>query len=489
MKAREEGGKLLMSIGRNDPCYCGSGKKYKKCCLSETPLPARQDSEVWLNMRRTEGKLVEMLMPLATQYYGKEPMSEAIREFFAWPEEDIVMEDRLFILEQTFVPWLLFNWEPDSHEPCLKKFGEIVFAKHYLKNHRHELSDFERQFIEANLKTHYSVYQVQKIEVGESMTLFDILREVTVTVIESRATQSLQVGQLIMARVLTMEGDSVCFGTYPIPLPGSDRLVFDDFLMQRHGGKRLITQELFEYDIEIRDLFIALADEAMSPNMPELHNTDGEKMVLSEVQFNLKVSVQEAFDALCDLSIFQTREEILKEAAVDADQTLSKVSFRWCEERDQKNHAMDNVLMGDIEISKGLLIIKVNSNERVTQAKKIVKQRLGKGAVYRDTHQETAEEFFEKVQAMPKETDEPDINELPEVQALLKKMHDDHWKRWPDMTLPALDGKTPREAAKTEAGRRRLEILLTEFHSSNVTSRAPFPVDLHYLRETLGMNE
>jgi uncharacterized protein YecA (UPF0149 family) len=19
-------------IGRNDPCYCGSGKKYKKCC-------------------------------------------------------------------------------------------------------------------------------------------------------------------------------------------------------------------------------------------------------------------------------------------------------------------------------------------------------------------------------------------------------------------------------------------------------------------------
>lgn len=20
-------------IGRNDPCFCGSGKKYKKCCL------------------------------------------------------------------------------------------------------------------------------------------------------------------------------------------------------------------------------------------------------------------------------------------------------------------------------------------------------------------------------------------------------------------------------------------------------------------------
>ncbi|MED3732402.1 SEC-C metal-binding domain-containing protein, partial [Geobacillus stearothermophilus] len=22
-----------MAIGRNDPCPCGSGKKYKKCCM------------------------------------------------------------------------------------------------------------------------------------------------------------------------------------------------------------------------------------------------------------------------------------------------------------------------------------------------------------------------------------------------------------------------------------------------------------------------
>jgi hypothetical protein len=23
----------MSKVGRNDPCYCGSGKKYKKCCL------------------------------------------------------------------------------------------------------------------------------------------------------------------------------------------------------------------------------------------------------------------------------------------------------------------------------------------------------------------------------------------------------------------------------------------------------------------------
>ena len=24
-----------MKIGRNDPCPCGSGKKYKKCCIGK----------------------------------------------------------------------------------------------------------------------------------------------------------------------------------------------------------------------------------------------------------------------------------------------------------------------------------------------------------------------------------------------------------------------------------------------------------------------
>lgn len=25
----------LMKIGRNDPCHCGSGNKYKKCCIAK----------------------------------------------------------------------------------------------------------------------------------------------------------------------------------------------------------------------------------------------------------------------------------------------------------------------------------------------------------------------------------------------------------------------------------------------------------------------
>ena len=35
----------MAKIGRNDPCPCGSGKKYKKCCLLQQDSPKRSSSK------------------------------------------------------------------------------------------------------------------------------------------------------------------------------------------------------------------------------------------------------------------------------------------------------------------------------------------------------------------------------------------------------------------------------------------------------------
>ena len=34
-----------MKIGRNDPCHCGNGKKYKKCCLLEDEKKAYNEDD------------------------------------------------------------------------------------------------------------------------------------------------------------------------------------------------------------------------------------------------------------------------------------------------------------------------------------------------------------------------------------------------------------------------------------------------------------
>ncbi len=46
------------TVGRNDPCPCGSGKKYKKCCIGKEPVardsappPPRPD---WTDLSRAE---------------------------------------------------------------------------------------------------------------------------------------------------------------------------------------------------------------------------------------------------------------------------------------------------------------------------------------------------------------------------------------------------------------------------------------------------
>lgn len=37
-------------LGRNDPCLCGSGKKYKNCCMGKHGTPVRKKlTAKWLN--------------------------------------------------------------------------------------------------------------------------------------------------------------------------------------------------------------------------------------------------------------------------------------------------------------------------------------------------------------------------------------------------------------------------------------------------------
>ena len=48
---------MTEKIGRNDPCPCGSGKKYKQCCLLKKGGSGlkRKLSAVWVNKPAKEG--------------------------------------------------------------------------------------------------------------------------------------------------------------------------------------------------------------------------------------------------------------------------------------------------------------------------------------------------------------------------------------------------------------------------------------------------
>lgn len=61
----------MNKIQRNDPCLCGSGKKYKKCCMDKNTLAfaAPEDSD-WQKLRQTEGEVIDkFLMPFVNSQF------------------------------------------------------------------------------------------------------------------------------------------------------------------------------------------------------------------------------------------------------------------------------------------------------------------------------------------------------------------------------------------------------------------------------------
>ena len=75
-----------MKIGRNKPCPCGSGKKYKKCCLDKSVTPP----EVLQYRRLSEvhDKLWPRLVDYGESVFGQMAPQVAFNEFLAWPDPE-----------------------------------------------------------------------------------------------------------------------------------------------------------------------------------------------------------------------------------------------------------------------------------------------------------------------------------------------------------------------------------------------------------------
>jgi tetratricopeptide (TPR) repeat protein len=55
LQETERSNKMSKKIGRNDPCPCGSGKKYKKCCLDSKSVPINK------TISKSEGPVISRL--------------------------------------------------------------------------------------------------------------------------------------------------------------------------------------------------------------------------------------------------------------------------------------------------------------------------------------------------------------------------------------------------------------------------------------------
>jgi len=152
-------------------------------------------------------------------------------------------------------------------------------------------------------------------------------------------------------------------------------------------------------------------------------------------------------------------------------------------------------VLGTLAIDGRRLTIEVNSARRAERVRAQVEERLGEDVVFRKAVTESLEEQLARPPSPEEEQRRARVREeserlesLPEVQEAMRALMARHWEAWLETKLPALRFETPRQAAKTPAGRERLEALFTEFawHARHATQPELVP-DLAALRARLGM--
>lgn len=81
------------------------------------------------------------------------------------------------------------------------------------------------------------------------------------------------------------------------------------------------------------------------------------------------------------------------------------------------------------------------------------------------------------------------VEDGPDEAAAIQAFKQQHYAGWPNEPLPALKGKTPRQAVQTKAGRARLERLLDSMEEDEQSLAAAFRFDFNALRRELGLGE
>lgn len=449
-----------MKVGRNDPCPCGSGLKYKNCHLRSAATNVSTDL-LWQRQHELNQRLPTEVLRFIKSAYGVQIVHQAWRDFMVGTDVEFDPDSRQL---PVFMPWLYYEWRPSSTGSKAINAGEFPVAAAYLRRKGHFLEPLAVRYIEAALRSALSFFEVLEVESGESITLRDVLIGHEVVVTEKTASRTAQRGDIFLARVAELEGLAVLDACAPIAFPPLEKAPIIDLRNQILRTHSMLTPEVVrEHQREVLQIYHSTADRLLNPTMPKLANTDGEPLAFCRVTYEIS-SPGGAFDALRHLSLGQTQSELLEDAKFDSAGNLISVQFPWLK-RGNRQMPWRNTSLGMVKIDGQRLVAEVNSEQRARRFRRIADSKLPAGSRHISTVIESAEvaiETYSREHSSRARENERDLHEQPEIQALLREQLTEYYRQWVDIGVPALGGQTPRQAVKTKDGREMVEALLLD---------------------------
>ncbi|MGA2107351.1 MAG: SEC-C metal-binding domain-containing protein, partial [Syntrophorhabdales bacterium] len=184
-------------VGRNDPCPCGSGKKYKKCCLLKEPTPESHEprqpvvDSIYLGLQK---KLDDYGRHAATR---EDFLRASAVHWDTEPKEPLVLPEHAAEDQGDFHEWFITDFRLGRGKTVIESF---------LEERGSRLTEKERTLAEALSESYRSIYEVQEIREGSGLTIRDLFTGEELDVQEVSGSYSMAQWDVVHIRVYTAEG-------------------------------------------------------------------------------------------------------------------------------------------------------------------------------------------------------------------------------------------------------------------------------------------
>jgi len=445
--------------GRNDPCPCGSGRKYKQCCgKPEAPAAPAADSHDgaveravgWLAQHHRKGLAAALEREIDAAVFGcfADDDEGAAREAMRGIDDALWQSIQLNLTE-----WLLAEGD-------IQVKGEDRRVSELLLGPRGPLLTVgQRAWLEQLAQRPLRLYDVTEVMPGAGITVCDALapEQPPIVVTEHEGSRSLRPGMKLGARVMAVAGGHQLSGAaYPFSmLSGHAMLEQLRVLMEQPSRHE-------EDNVLMIGMFIIkgwLAQYLRPAPLPDIvHSATGEPLVFTTDHYDVldadalaaALSAQpdvqgdrergwdrlvESEDGLTRLFATITAEPGGKRVAVLYHTTgLAATGRAWF---DALAGGSVKFRLQEVSDPKGML-----SRAAASPARTVPSARLPEGL---------------------------DPNELAQAIAGVVKRS---YARWADEPIPALNGQTPRQAIATAAGLERVKGLLRSYEDGEAQMAA-----------------
>ncbi len=464
-------------IGRNDPCPCGSGKKYKKCCLLKAKT-AQPLTKQLLGDAAT--KALSLLVDFAVKF--PEPIKERPlkRPLPVLPDDDA----QNTLQNELITPWILYLWHPQG-SPCQSLLSDRTVTARFLKQKGESLDGITRRYMEAARSEPFVYWQVEGVSPGSSLLLKDMVTGEERIVSDVASSSMATKWDIFFAQVVGLDGTYVFngMGLYPLS-PHRFRQAVDEFAedIRKQVGKSADRCCLLKHQTEFILHYLKCVDEVLNPKLPDLRNMDGDKLVFTKSRYTFDASRR--MDVIESLNALREME--------DEGVAEGKTKFVWLA-LPKAAGRKDRVSKASISVGPDWMESECNSEARDKALRKRILKHLGPLITHESTNLKPFHPGKMDITLPDGAEDnakELDLESLPEEErGRIKELFDQQHMSWIDEEVPMLGGKTPRETARTSEGKKRVAEMINDWENMQIHGQGiQFKFDFNKLRVELGID-